>query len=98
MVTINKQWIIKQLFYGTTATQFTYNTNNQIKPTVPVYGNQKLKLNQACIAMQQQGKEYIYRKQNSPPPQDSYQKICSHIDVFIFFNLPFSNKKKITVR
>lgn len=32
MVAINKQWIIKQLFYGTTATHFTYNTNNQIKP------------------------------------------------------------------
>lgn len=43
MVTINKQWIIKQLFfYGTAASQFTYNTNNQRKkktPTVPVYGN-----------------------------------------------------------
>lgn len=45
MVTINKQWIIKQLFYGTTATQFTYNTNNHIKPTVLVYGKKKLKLN-----------------------------------------------------
>lgn len=46
--------------------------------------------------MQQQVKEYIYRKQNSPlpPPKDSYQKICSHIDVFIFFYLPFSNKKE----
>lgn len=88
MVTINKQWIIKQLFYGTTATQFTYNTNNQIKPTVPVYGNQKLKLNSACIAMQQQVKEYIYRKQNSRfPPKGSYQKICSRLDVFIFFFL-----------
>lgn len=48
----------------------------------------------------QQVKEYIYRKQNSlppPPPQkNSYQKICSHIGVFIFFffNLPFSNKKE----
>lgn len=41
MVTINKQWIIKQLFYGTTATQFTYNTNNQIKSIVPVYGNKR---------------------------------------------------------
>lgn len=30
MATINKQWIIKQLFYGTTATQFTYSTNNQL--------------------------------------------------------------------
>ena len=34
MIPINKQWIIiKQLFfYGTIATQFTYNTNNQINP------------------------------------------------------------------
>lgn len=69
MVTINKKWIIKQLFYGTTATQFTYNTNNQKKSTVPVYVNKKLKLNQACIAMQQQVKEYIYRKQNSLSPR-----------------------------
>lgn len=68
MVTINKQWIIKQLFYGTTATQFTYNTNDQIKRTVSVNGNKKLKLNQACIAMQRQLKEYIYRKQTPVPP------------------------------
>lgn len=47
--------------------------------------------------MQQQVKEYIYRKKNSHFPKGSYQKICSCIDVF-FFNLPFSNKKKITVR
>lgn len=67
MVTINKRWVIKQLFYGTTATQFTYNTNNQIKSTVLVYVNKKL--NQACIAMQQQVKEYIYRKQNSLSPR-----------------------------
>lgn len=97
MVTINKQWIIKQLFYGTIATQFTYNTNNQIKPTVPVYGNKKLKLNSACIAMQQQVKEYIYRKQNSLFPKGSYQKICSRIDVFFFFFFTclFLTKRKL---
>lgn len=26
------------------------------------------------------------------------RKMCSHIDVFFFFYLPFSKKKKITVR
>lgn len=50
--------------------------------------------------MQQQVKEYIYRKQNPLFLKGSYQKICSLIDVliFFFFNLPFSNKKKIGVR
>lgn len=45
MVTINKQWIIKQLFYGTTATQFTYNTNNQITQLFLYMEKKKLKLN-----------------------------------------------------
>lgn len=34
----------------------------------------------------QQVKEDIYRKQNSLfPPKDSYQKVCSHIGVFLVF-------------
>lgn len=47
----------------------------------------------------QQVKEDIYRKQNSLfSPKDSYQKVRSHISVFLvfvfFLNLPFSNKKE----
>lgn len=77
--------------------KFTYNTNDQIKQTVPVYGNKKLKLNQACIAMQQQLKEYIYMKQNSLfPPKDSYQKkLFSYRCFLVFFTCLFLTKRKL---
>lgn len=51
--------------------------------------------------MQQQVKEYIYRKQNSLPPPPKGQlpeNLFSYRCFHFFFYLPFSNKKKITVR
>lgn len=55
----------------------------------------------------QRVKEYIYRKLNSLPPQTAHGQLpesllayrCFCFVVFSFFgNLPFSNKKRITVR